>query len=56
MKIDWKKEWEFQRAQVEGMFHGLGEDLKITAILMVTVAGPIFGAMFLIDYVVRLFL
>lgn len=56
MKIDWKKEMEFQRAQFSGMFHGLGEDLKITVILMVIVAGPIIGAMFLIDYVARLFL
>lgn len=55
MKINWKKEMEFQRDQFFGMFDGLHKDLGITLFLMVTVAGPIFGALFLIDYIVRIF-
>ena len=52
MQIDWRKEFKYQWEQVHGMFHGIHKHLAITLFLMITVAGPVFGAMFIINWII----
>jgi hypothetical protein len=54
MKIDWKREWEFQVEQTKGMFHGLGEDITITLLLMAIVMPPIFVCLWVFDFLVKM--
>ena len=50
-----KKEIEFQKGQVLGMFAGLGEELKTTLVLMAVIAPPIALMLLAIDLAFRLF-
>jgi hypothetical protein len=52
MQIDWRKEFKYQWEQIHGMFHGIHKHLAITLFLMITVAGPVFGAMFIINWII----
>lgn len=53
--MDWKKEVEFQRAQVAAIFAGLGEDLKITGALMAVVIPLLAAYLLLMELVLSLF-
>jgi hypothetical protein len=53
MKIDWRKELEFQRDQLYGMFDGLGSEIALTLIIMSVTVVPLFSAMYLIDLIIR---
>jgi len=54
MKIDWKKEWDFQVAQGKGMYHGIHKDLAITLALMGIVIPPILGMLLVFDWMVKM--
>ena len=49
-----KKEIEFQKGQLLGMFSGLGEDLKTTLALLAVIAPPIALMLLAIDLAFRL--
>jgi hypothetical protein len=52
MKIDWKKEWNYQVAQFKGMFHNFHYDIGITLVLMLITIPPIFGMLWLFHCIV----
>lgn len=51
---NFKKEIEFQKGQLLGMFSGLGEDIKMTLSLMAAIAPPIALMLLAIDLAFRL--
>lgn len=55
MKIDWKKEIDFQIAQCKGLFHGIGKDIRMTLALMCIVMPPILAGLWVLDFLVRRF-
>lgn len=54
MKIDWKKEIAFQVAQCKGLFHGIGNDIRMTLALMAVVIPPIFAMLLVFDLMFKM--
>ena len=53
MKIEWRKEINFQVEQFTAMFDGLGSEIALTLVLMSVTVVPLIGIMYLIDLIIR---
>jgi len=53
MKIEWRKEINFQVEQFTAMFDGLGKEIALTLIIMSVTVVPLIGIMYLIDLIIR---
>ena len=53
MKIEWRKEINFQFVQFTAMFDGLGSEIAFTLALLSITVVPLIGVMYLIDLIIR---